>query len=202
MILPSLSERKRILKTISRNNKQWNIRVLLSIFMTLIAIGIIIGTIVLLVNHPTSPMGILAFLCAGICFSCVPFFFAIAIKTKAKYLCGLPYSSYANGLLLLSEDIMEYYFWKVGPNEPAAYSSKRAVYKDEDKFCFSIKKRDITSLVVEGDICFITGDGILKIPYWAREDNNSQETCKEFSFILAFEDVNASNTIKEWNNHG
>lgn len=202
MISPSLLERKRILKNICRANKQWKSRVVLSIVLMTMAIGIVVGTIILLVNHSTSTLGVFVFVCAGICFSSIPFFIALSVKNKAKYICGLPYSSYSNGMLLLRDDLLEYYFWKVGPNEPAAYSSKRAVYKDEDKYCYSIKRKDITSLVIEGDICFISGDGALEKPEWVREYNNSQETCKEFSFILAFEDVNASNTIKEWNNHG
>lgn len=195
---PDLSQRKRILKTISHSHPQWKGRIILAGALILIALGIIGYTVVLLFNHPTTTFGIFIFLCVGICLACVPFFIALSVKNTAKYKCALPYTSYANGSLLLDEDKLEYAFWRVGPREPAAYSSKRAVYKDEDKFVYSIKKAEINSLNFSGDICRIKGYGIVQMPEWAEEDATVKRNNKEFSFIMAFDQNNAKDIIEEW----
>ena len=136
---PSLSKRKNILKTISHSHSQWKGRIFLAGVLILLALGILSYTVVLLVNHRTSTFGVFIFLCAGVCLACVPFFIGLSVKNTAKFKCALPYSSYANASLLLGEDALEYVFWRVGPREPAAYSSKHAVYKDEDKFIYRIR---------------------------------------------------------------
>lgn len=197
-LIPNLSERKRILKKISHSHTQWKGRIALSVALILIAVGIMGYTVVLLINHPISTFGIFIFLCAGICIACVPFFIALSVINTAKFKCALPYTSYANGSLLLHKDTLEYVFWRVGPHEPAAYSSKRAVYKDEDKFIYSITKKDIRSIEIKEDICKIKGDGIVQMPEWAEEDATVKRTNKEFSFILAFEQNNADQIIEEW----
>lgn len=151
--------------------------------------------------NPTTIEGILAFSGAGICFSSIPFFIALSVKNTAKYKCGFPYSSYANASLLLNDDSLKYVFWRVGPHEPAAYSSTRAVYRDEDKFTFTINKSDIASLCVRNEICYIKGNGILQMPEWAVANNITTENCKEFSFIPAFPENNFSKRIKDWRSY-
>lgn len=195
---PDLSRRKSILKTISHSHPQWKGRIALAGILILLAIGIISYTIILLINHHTTTFGIFIFLCVGVCLACVPFFIALSVKNTAKYKCALPYSSYANGSLLLCEDTLEYVFWRVGPREPAAYSSKRAVYKDEDKFVYRITKTDIISVDFKGDICRINGNGFVQMPEWAEEDATVKRNNKEFSFIMAFEQKNAKEIIAEW----
>ena len=105
---------------------------------------------------------------------------------------------YANASLLLGEDTLEYAFWRVGPQEPAAYSSKRAVYREEDKFVYRIRKTDIHSIDVKGDICRIEGSGIVQMPEWAEEDATVKRESKTFSFIMAFEQRNAEQILAEW----
>lgn len=195
---PNLSERKRILKEISRNHSQWKARSVFAVILLIIAIGLLGGTAYLLIEHPTSMEGVMVFIGAAICFACVPFTFALSVKNTAKYKCALPYSSYANGSLILSDDTLEYIFWRVGPREPAAYSSKRAVYRDEDKFVYKINKKDINFIDIKEDICRIKGNGIIQMPEWAEEDATVKRNNKEFSFIMAFEQENAINTIEEW----
>lgn len=195
---PALSERKRILKKICRNHAQWKGRIALSVILIAIAIGIMGYIAYLLTTHHTSTFGIFIFLCVGICLASVPFFISLSVKNTAKYKCALPYSSYANGLLLLKNDTLEYIFWRVGPSEPAAYSSKRAVYKDEDKFVYLIKKTDINSIEIRDDVCKIIGNGIVQMPEWAEEDTTVKRINKEFSFIMAFKEKNADKIINEW----
>lgn len=100
--------------------------------------------------------------------------------------------------MLLGEDTLEYAFWRVGPQEPAAYSSKRAVYREEDKFVYRIRKTDIHSIDVKGDICRIEGSGIVQMPEWAEEDATVKREIKTFSFIMAFEQRNAEQILAEW----
>ena len=142
---PSLSKRKELLKIITHAHKQWKFRIALAVFLFVLSAAVIVGTAILLLMNPTTIEGILAFSGAGICFSSIPFFIALSVKNTAKYKCGFPYSSYANASLLLNDDSLEYVFWRVGPHEPAAYSSTRAVYRDEDKFTFTINKSDIAN---------------------------------------------------------
>lgn len=51
---PDLSQRKRILKTISHSHPQWKGRIILAGALILIALGIIGYTVVLLFNRPTT----------------------------------------------------------------------------------------------------------------------------------------------------
>lgn len=136
--------------------------------------------------------------------ACVPCFLGLTVKNKANYKCGLPYSSYTNGTLLLSKNNLEYVFWKVGPNEPAAYSSNRAVYHDEDKFIYKIDKNAITKMTISNlGICEITGEGILQKPDWECKDwafNDKIEKTKTFSFLICFENENANKIIESWKN--
>ena len=197
-LTPDLAERKRILKDICRNHPQWKIRIALATVLFIVAVGVLGGTIGLLIRHPTSVDGIMAFIGSAICIACVPFFCGLSVKNTAKYWCAFPYTSYANASLLLGEDTLEYAFWRVGPQEPAAYSSKRAVYREEDKFVYRIRKTDIHSIDVKGDICRIEGSGIVQMPEWAEEDATVKRESKTFSFIMAFEQRNAEQILAEW----
>ena len=197
-LTPSLSRRKEILKRISHDHPQWKPRIAVAIVLWIVTMAVIAMAVFLLIQHPTSSEGIILIIGTGICFACVPHFIALSVKNKAKYKCGLPYTSYANGTLFLNDDSLEYLFWRVGPREPAAYSSKRAVYKDEDKFVYRITKTDINSVDFKGDICRINGNGFVQMPEWAEEDATVKRNNKEFSFIMAFEQKNAKDIIAEW----
>lgn len=146
---PDLSERKRLLRNVCRTHPQWKIRITLAVVLFIMAIGVLCGFACLLMAHPTSTEGVAIFTGAAVCFACIPFAFALSVKNTAKYKCAFPYSGYANASLLLDEDTLEYVFWRVGPQEPAAYSSKRAVYRAEDRFVYKINKAEITSLTIK-----------------------------------------------------
>lgn len=200
VLTPDLSERKRILKNICQNHPQWKVRTTLAIVLSVLAIGPLMGAVYIIVMYNVVELeAITAVVGSGIIFAFIPYAIAQSVKNTAKYKCAFPYTSYANASLLLNEDALEYVFWRVGPHEPAAYSSKRAVYRDEDKFVYRISKNDITSITIEDDICRIKGNGTIHIPDWTDEiDEFVKRKNTEFSFIMAFEQKNAKGIIEEW----
>lgn len=194
-----LSERKRILRKICKTHNQWKIRMAVFTILNVVTLGICVFIAYLLFNFTLEVEGALLIIGVGVIFACVPFFISLSVKNKAKFKCALPYSSYANGTLVLKDKTLTYIFWRVGPNEPSAYSSKRAVYNDEDKFIYTILKSDIKSLVIKDDVCLIEGNGKFKMPEWAVEDFSvNSDIVKNFSFILAFTKKNVAEKIKEW----
>lgn len=194
-----LSERKRILRKICKTHNQWKLRMTIFIILNVVTLGICVFIAYLLFNFTLEVEGALLIIGVGVIFACVPFFISLSVKNKAKFKCALPYSSYENGTLVLKDKTLTYIFWRVGPNEPAAYSSKRAVYNDEDKFVYTILKSDIKSLVIKDDVCLIKGNGKFKMPEWAVEDFSvNSDIVKNFSFILAFTKKNVAEKIKEW----
>lgn len=195
---PSLSRRKQILKKVTHSHPQWKIRISIAVALWMVAVALIAGGIILLIRHPTSPEGVFIFIATDLCLACVPYIIALSVKNTAKFKCGLPYSSYANGILTLKNESLEYSFWRVGPQEPAAYSSKRAVYHDEDKFVYVIGKDAIRSISFKDDTCTIKGNGKVEMPEWAEEDLTVKRTCAAFSFALAFEQEDAERCITKW----
>lgn len=199
---PSLSKRKSLLSIISKQDSSWKFRMFLTFLLFSISICIIIATTVLLILHPTDTMGVFVLICSAIIMACVPFFIALSTKNKAKFKCVYPYSSYANGTLILDGDNLQYIFWQVGPTEPAAYSSSRAVYREENKFVYKIDKSSISKLIInENGICTIFGNGKIIVPDWAdipQKEINSLR--KKFSFVLAFEEKDVNERIINWKN--
>lgn len=199
----SLKKRKEMLREIVKTDRSWKFRMLLTVILFSAAALIVIAIAVLLVLNPTDIIGIAVFTGAAIGLACAPFFIALSTKNTAKYKCAYPYSSYANGTLILDEQNLQYLFWQVGPTEPAAYSSPRAVYNDEDKFVYQISRNDISNLVIdENGICTIFGDGKITVPEWADSIPKSEVNAlsKEFSFVLAFDEANVKESIMNWRN--
>lgn len=200
-----LRKRKDALHLIAKSEPSWKYRKLLAISLFVLSILIIGAVLFLLLLNPTDATGVFIFICFAVIMACVPFFIAISTKNKAKYVCAYPYSSYANGILVLKEHELQYLFWQVGPREPAAYSSPRAIFNDEDKFIYQINKDAISKIVIdEKDICTIWGLGNIAVPKWAKIPKSEiKELSKEFSFVLDFEDDSVSKIIKNWrNNYG
>lgn len=195
---PDLTVRKRILHQLCHAHPQWKARMALAHGLMLLAAGIIGFTAALLVYHATSAFAVFIILCGAACIAFVPYIIALSVKNTAKYKCAFPYTSFANGSLRLTEDGLTYVFWRVGPREPSAYSSRRAVYRDEDKFVYSICKGNIRSIAIEDDVCRIKGNGSVHMPEWAEADETLQETMGVFSFILAFEQENAAEILQAW----
>lgn len=200
---PSLKKRKEILHKFSKTNPIWKTRMVIMHFLFCSSIAILIAIAALLINHPTTGMGVFVFLCFGLMMACVPYFLGLAVKNKSNYKCAYPYSSYANGTLVLDEQYLQYYFWQVGPTEPAAYSSRHALYKDDDKFIYKIRRDSIDNIEISDiGICSITGGGQLILPEDVELSKNElKEISNNFSFALAFEENNARDIIREWKNN-
>lgn len=196
----SLNKRKEYLAQICKNNKSWKIRMFGHYVLVVIALIIIIGIAIMLVQHPLDVFGTFIFIAASVGFACIPYFISLSVKNTAKYKCAFPYSSFANGFLMLSDDKLEFVHWRVGKQEPAAYSSKRAVYKDEDKFVYTIMLKDMQTMKIDSlHICTITGSGVLSQPEWAGNSGNREniETHK-MSFLLDFEGSEVENNLRKW----
>ena len=128
-------------------------------------------------------------------FACVPFFIAIGTRNAMRYKKAYPYSSYANGQLTINDNQLIYNFWMVGRHEPAAYSSKRAVYHPEDMFSYVIYSNDCQNIKVDDcNICHILGNGHITVPEWLQEldpaaKKEIEKRGQDFSFILDFNEV-------------
>ena len=196
----SLKKRKEFLAIICRQHKSWPIRMAIFIVLNAAVIAIVVGVLTLLINHPTDAFGVLMLIAAMISMACIPFIISLSVKNTAKYKCAFPYSSFANGNLILHDDKLEFIHWRVGGGEPAAYSSKRAVYRDEDSFVYTIGVADISTLRIDQNhICHISGAGILSRPEWAGTKGVREEIkTKTFSFLLDFEDTSVEDAIRKW----
>lgn len=203
VLTPDLKKRKELLSIIAKQNKKWKLYMSIVFILFFCSIAILSAIAFLLIKHPTTPMGIFIFICFGIIMSSVPFFIAISTKNKAKYNCAFPYSSYANGCLLLKQNELEYVFWRVGPREPAAYSSPRAVFRDESKYVYRVQRDSIEQLSIsETGICQIKAKAKLAYPDWVElEKSELKELENNFSFILAFCETNAKEIIYDWRNN-
>lgn len=196
----TLDKRKEYLNAICRSEKSWRFRMIVYYLLISLSIAIIISTVIMLIIHPLDAMGIFTFMCAAVAFSSIPFIISCSIKNTAKYKCAYPYSSFANGLLILHDDKLEYIHWRVGKSEPAAYSSKRAVYREEDSFIYTIYSSQIKALKIdEKHICHISGNGNISQPEWAGTSRKREDVeVKSFSFLLDFEDTKIEEILRKW----
>lgn len=93
----SLKKRKEILHEFAKTESGWKLRMFLMYLLFSLSAIILISIVILLINHPTTGMGVFVFLCFGLMMACVPYFLGLAVKNKSNYKCAYPYSSYANG---------------------------------------------------------------------------------------------------------
>lgn len=200
---PSLKKRKELLHEVAKTDPSWKVRMFFAVFLFICAPVILVSVGILLILNPTTGTGIFAFSCWAVMMACIPFIAASAIKNRAKYKCAQPFSSYANGTLFLGEEDLQYVFWQVGPTEPAAYSSPRAVYHDEDKFVYQINRDCISKLTIdENGVCRIIGKGQMILPEGVELPKSEiNGISKDFSFVLAFAEENAEQAILDWKNN-
>lgn len=199
-----LKKRKDFLNAIAKSKSSWKFRMILMILLFLMSIGIFVGVgyALLSAENTITTTTIVVFVMMAVCLACVPFFLGIHIKNSAKYSCAAPYSGMTNGTLLLEDNKLEYVFWKASKEAPAAYSSKRALYRDEDKFIYRFDKHNIKSMTVDQyHVCHITGNGTITVPIW-ESTNDTIETRKvsQLSFLVSFEQNDAERIIKDWRN--
>lgn len=202
MFQTDLDKRKKYLKVIAKNHPLWFLRMAFSWLLILIAFSILIGIGYVLFSTEKAPNSttILVFFAMGICLSCVPFIFGLAMKRSTAYSCASPYSGMTNVTLILNNDYLELIFWKASKAASAAYSAKNVCYCDDDKFVYRFEKDKIKKITIDKyHICHVTGEGTLTVPMWA-STNDTIETkpTKSLSFVTCFTDSNCENIIKKW----
>lgn len=197
-----LAKRKEYLNQIVKSKPSWKFRMALCVFLMIMSISIFVGIGIVLISAgaASTPTVVMAFMVMAVCLACVPFFIGISVKNTAKYICGAPYSGMTNGTLMLEEKHLEYIFWKASKETPAAYSSKRALYRDEDKFVYRFAKDEIKSINIDDyHICHIVGKGTLTVPIWETTNDTIETTnVKKLDFLIAFEQSDADNKIISW----
>ncbi len=197
-----LGKRKEYLKAIAQSKRSWSFRIVCFWILMVIAIGILagVGYVLLTAEKTPAPSTIMIFFMMAICFSCIPFFIGISVKNNAHYKCASPYSGMVNGTLMLTDSYLEFVFWKASKEAPAAYSSKRAWYQDEDKFVYRFDKSKIKSIKIdEFHVCHVSGSGTMTVPDWASaNDAIETKSAKNFSFVTCFTDENCENIILKW----
>lgn len=197
-----LTKRKAYLKAIAKRNPSWIFRIAYFWILMVVALGIFagIGYALLTAETTPEPATIMIFFMMAICFACVPFFFGLSVKNNAKYKCAAPYSGMTNGTLILTDNYLEFVFWKASREAPAAYSSKHAWYQDEDKFVYRFDKGKIMSIKIDKfHICHVSGDGTLTVPIWASSNDTIEtKSAKKLSFVTCFADEDCEKTILKW----
>lgn len=189
-----IKKRKVIHKAICKGNEEYqSLRMMYLVALAITVIICLFTALTIIFSKPlTLTVGLLT-AGFGICFACIPFFIALSINHTARYKGAYPYSSYANGALMLDDEKLQYVFYKVGPNDPAAYSTRKIASNKKRMCIYSIKKEDIQTLVCEDNFCKIIGWGTLKDTLI---DNTRR--LDEFSFILDFEGDSAESDLKKW----
>lgn len=200
VFIPSLIRRKQILLSICKAKFKWRLSIIVSLILKLIAALIIIATIIFMNYKGIEFEKAIIFIVASVCFSLIPFFISLSVKNSANYKNGLPFSGYANGHLILDDNSLVYEFWQVGPREPAAYSSKRAVYNEVDKSLYVIEKQSIKNISINDlGVCKITGDGKLLTPnYNSKRNMYNEKKTKSFEFICSFDTEFSENIANDW----
>lgn len=195
---PSLSERKRILKLVCNEHPRWRIWRGAYIALFILAAGLVIGCAAVLAWQRAIPEAVIAFMMTAFMLAAVPLSTGLCVRNVARYKCGLPYSSFANGTLQLGDDALEHVFWHVARNEWAAYSSRRAVYREQSKFVYRIPKDAIEDVRFHGGVCAIRGKGVTQMPTGATDDDAVQKHSDSFGFLMAFEQPGAERAIRRW----
>ena len=197
-----LSKRKLYLKNIAKKHPTWKLRIFIFWLLMVISIGIIAGIAYLLttLEKAPTPETIMIFLMMAVIFACIPFFIGISVKNSAKYKCASPFSGMTNGILVLTDTYLEFVFWKASKEAPAAYSSKRALYRDEDKFVYHFDKNNIKSLKINDlHVCQVSGAGSLTVPIWASSNDTIEtKSAKNFSFVTCFNQDDCEKIISNW----
>lgn len=135
-----------------------------------------IGCAAVLAWLRATPEAVFVFMGTALILATVPLATGLCVRNVARYKCGLPYSSFANGTLQLCDDALEYVSWHVACDEWAAYSSRRAVYREQGKFVYRIPKDAIEDVRFHGGACAIRGKGVTQMPKGATDDDAVQST--------------------------
>ena len=179
---------------------KWRFYVLFICFLILVVVGTIGVTFFHLFATTNLLLPPWLFVFIGVGFGCIPLVVSIVVFESANYKCTLPYINYANGILTLKNDTLQYEYWKIGIYGLSKYDNKHTTYMDEDKFVYSIKIEDIRSIAINNNICKIVGNGKVKTPWWIIGNTTKEYPENKFKIMLAFEQEDAQEQIIKWLN--
>ena len=198
--------KKKYLKNIARTKIKYKIWQIIRCILFACAVTSVVGLVWLLVKENAGTDAIWMFGAVELIFLAVFLIPASSIKNTSLYASSLPYSKRVNESLYLEEDRLDYIFWEVPKNSPAAYSKNCELNSDE-KSKYSIYKTDITNISIdENNICTIKGFGIVEVPDFEKYDYDKEKTnkkeyrVKSFSILLCFDEENICKKIFEWKN--
>lgn len=182
----SLVKRDDYLKNIMRKHPHWKIRRAVMWFLYILSVMIILSFALLLVQHPTNKMGMFIFMCAAVCFACIPFFFACSVKNTAKYKCALPYSGRANESLHLTDKELIYRYYEMDKTGHI-YISPLTTKQEEYIYEYRIEIDNIRGISIDDNhICYIEGKGFLTVPITYQKNTREKTVCEKFNFITDF----------------
>lgn len=198
--------KRKYLKNIARTKIKYKIWQIIRCILYSCAVTSVVGLIWLLVKENAGTDAIWMFGAVELIFLAIFLIPASSIKNTSLYASSLPYSKRVNESLYLEEDRLDYIFWEVPKNSPAAYSKNCELNSDE-KSKYTIHKTDITNISIdENNICTIKGFGIVEVPDFEKYDYKKEKTnkkeyrVKSFSILLCFDEENICKKIFEWKN--
>ena len=198
--------KKKYLKNIARTKIKYKIWQIIRCILFACAVTSVVGLVWLLVKENAGTDAIWMFGAVELIFLAVFLIPASSIKNTSLYASSLPYSKRVNESLYLEEDRLDYIFWEVPKNSPAAYSKNCELNSDE-KSKYTIYKTDITNISIdENNICTIKGFGIVEVPDFEKYDYDKEKTNKKeyrvkaFSILICFGEENICKKIFEWKN--
>lgn len=198
--------KRKYLKNIARTKIKYKIWQIIRCILYACAVTSVVGLVWLLVKENAGTDAIWMFGAVELIFLAVFLIPASSIKNTSLYASSLPYSKRVNESLYLEEDRLDYIFWEVPKNSPAAYSKNCELNSDE-KSKYTIYKTDITNISIdENNICTIKGFGIVEVPdsekydYDKEKTNKKEYRVKSFSILLCFDEENICKKIFEWKN--
>ena len=198
--------KKKYLKNIARTKIKYKIWQIIRCILFACAVTSVVGLVWLFVKENAGTDAIWMFGAVELIFLAVFLIPASSIKNTSLYASSLPYSKRVNESLYLEEDRLDYIFWEVPKNSPAAYSKNCELNSDE-KSKYTIYKDNITDINIdENHICTIKGYGTIEFPDYENYDykkekvSKKEQKVKEFSFLLCFDEENISEKILDWKN--
>ena len=198
-----LKKRKIQLRQIAHNTSIWKWFMVLSALMFSLGLLIILGIVYVLIREQEDvTMHVIGIFGAmAVCLACGPFLGANYLRKKAYYKGSEPFSGMVNGTLCIHDSELEYCYWYASAKASAAYSGKRALYTDEDKFIYKIPQNAIEKITIdEFHICNIMGKGTVSVPIWESKNDVAGETSlvDKFSFVTCFDDDKVEQQILLW----
>lgn len=198
---PDAAERKRILKSLQRNDRRWRTMTILAILLVTILIPVLINAIRLF--WPTFAkltwIGKTIALLFAFLLACIVMLACHALADRLEYKCTWPYSSIIKGTMSFPNgEALKYAF-----RRRCKWKEARQDGCDDRRDCYTyiIRREDVQRVVFERGLCKIYGNALLLQPTQTLEcddDLGSTTRVKEFSFPMAFQQKHADQAIADW----